>query len=185
MNDNNVINTQYEYHQSKKVNFDATHELEELLLEDNPLTTNKKRRNSGPRTLPNGEEIPREQLILEEKFKVFDFTKPKANEPVSEEAMNSISAALRKLSMTRAQKQAHSDATTAIKQEKPPTINEGDSMHKDVMEGREEEVLAKTEKNAKDADTPKTSGSKDGDINHATASSPKENEAQPATSPST
>ncbi|RIA97578.1 kinase-like domain-containing protein [Glomus cerebriforme] len=55
---------------SKRANFDATHELEELLLEDNPLKA-KKRAN------PNQDlsELSKEMRMMEEKFLVYDFTK--------------------------------------------------------------------------------------------------------------
>ncbi|CAG8656252.1 7778_t:CDS:2, partial [Acaulospora morrowiae] len=54
----------------KRANFDATHELEELLLEDNPLKA-KKRAN------PNQDlsELSREVRMMEEKFLIYDFTK--------------------------------------------------------------------------------------------------------------
>ncbi|RIB01544.1 kinase-like domain-containing protein [Gigaspora rosea] len=55
---------------SKRANFDATHELEELLLEDNPLKA-KKRAN------PNQDlsELSKEMRMMEEKFLIYDFTK--------------------------------------------------------------------------------------------------------------
>ncbi|CAG8496787.1 8520_t:CDS:2, partial [Diversispora eburnea] len=53
---------------SKRANFDATHELEELLLEDNPLKA-KKRANQ------DISELPKEMRTMEEKFLVYDFTK--------------------------------------------------------------------------------------------------------------
>lgn len=55
---------------SKRANFDATHELEELLLEDNPLKA-KKRAN------PNQDlsELSKEMRMMEEKFLVYDHTK--------------------------------------------------------------------------------------------------------------
>lgn len=37
--------------QSKKANFDSTHELEELLLEDNPLKARKRKANQDPGAL--------------------------------------------------------------------------------------------------------------------------------------
>ena len=37
--------------QSKKANFDATHELEELLLEENPLKARKRKENQDPANL--------------------------------------------------------------------------------------------------------------------------------------
>ncbi|CAG8630380.1 8754_t:CDS:2 [Ambispora leptoticha] len=55
---------------SKRANFDATHELEELLLEDNPLKA-KKRAN------PNQDlsELSKEMRMMEERFLNYDFTK--------------------------------------------------------------------------------------------------------------
>jgi hypothetical protein len=57
-------------YQPKRANFDATHELEELLLEDNPLKA-KKRAN------PNQDlsELSKEMRMMEEKFVVYDCTK--------------------------------------------------------------------------------------------------------------
>ncbi|KAF9160102.1 hypothetical protein DFQ26_005874 [Actinomortierella ambigua] len=54
---------------SKRANFDATHELEELLMEDNPLKA-KKRAQTGPET-----ELSAEMQMMEDKFIVYDFTK--------------------------------------------------------------------------------------------------------------
>ncbi|KAG0234187.1 hypothetical protein BGW42_006825 [Actinomortierella wolfii] len=54
---------------SKRANFDATHELEELLMEDNPLKA-KKRQQTGPDT-----ELSAEMQMMEDKFIVYDFTK--------------------------------------------------------------------------------------------------------------
>ncbi|KAJ3105050.1 hypothetical protein HDU96_008730 [Phlyctochytrium bullatum] len=68
---------------SKKANFDATHELEELLLEDNPLKAKPRKKNAEgklePRQPPPGEdpEVTRLMNVMEEKFIVFDYTKPK------------------------------------------------------------------------------------------------------------
>lgn len=61
---------------SKKANFDATHELEELLLEDNPLKA-KPRRRKGEKTVPPPNETPEERAVrlMEEEFHVFDWTK--------------------------------------------------------------------------------------------------------------
>ncbi|KAJ3105581.1 hypothetical protein HDU97_007923 [Phlyctochytrium planicorne] len=69
---------------SKKANFDATHELEELLLEDNPLKAKPRKKTADgklePRVPPPGEdpEVTRLMAVMEEKFTVFDYTKPKA-----------------------------------------------------------------------------------------------------------
>ncbi|KAG0363695.1 hypothetical protein BGZ54_008068 [Gamsiella multidivaricata] len=54
---------------SKRANFDATHELEELLMEDNPLKA-KKRAQMTPET-----ELSTEMQMMEDKFTVYDFTK--------------------------------------------------------------------------------------------------------------
>ncbi|KAF9987514.1 hypothetical protein BGZ75_000507 [Mortierella antarctica] len=54
---------------SKRANFDATHELEELLMEDNPLKA-KKRAQTTPET-----ELSVERQMMEDKFIVYDFTK--------------------------------------------------------------------------------------------------------------
>ncbi|KAF9129807.1 hypothetical protein BGW39_003807 [Mortierella sp. 14UC] len=56
---------------SKRANFDATHELEELLMEDNPLKA-KKRAQMTPET-----ELSTEMQMMEDKFIVYDFTKVK------------------------------------------------------------------------------------------------------------
>ncbi|CAG8504325.1 2211_t:CDS:2 [Scutellospora calospora] len=55
---------------SKRANFDATHELEELLLEDNPLKA-KKRANVNQ----DLSELSKEMRMMEEKFLIYDFTK--------------------------------------------------------------------------------------------------------------
>lgn len=55
--------------QSKKANFDATHELEELLLEDNPL---KAKKRDPKRDISTLEPV---FVKMEEKFGVYDYTK--------------------------------------------------------------------------------------------------------------
>ncbi|KAF9080590.1 hypothetical protein BGX23_001926, partial [Mortierella sp. AD031] len=54
---------------SKRANFDATHELEELLMEDNPLKA-KKRAQTSPEV-----ELSSEMQQMEDKFIIYDFTK--------------------------------------------------------------------------------------------------------------
>lgn len=49
--------------QSKKANFDATHELEELLLEDNPLKAKKRNPKNDLNTMPA------EMRVMEENFR--------------------------------------------------------------------------------------------------------------------
>ncbi|KAH6582865.1 hypothetical protein BASA61_008276 [Batrachochytrium salamandrivorans] len=61
---------------SKRANFDATHELEELLLEDRPLKA--KPRKKKKEVIDNGEpETPlaKDQRAMEERFTVYDFSK--------------------------------------------------------------------------------------------------------------
>ncbi|KAG9072893.1 hypothetical protein KI688_000674 [Linnemannia hyalina] len=62
---------------SKRANFDATHELEELLMEDNPLKA-KKRAQTTPET-----ELSTEMQMMEDKFIVYDFTKVKRPQSVN------------------------------------------------------------------------------------------------------
>ncbi|KAI8377389.1 kinase-like domain-containing protein [Radiomyces spectabilis] len=74
---------------SKRANFDPTHELEEILLEDNPLKVKKRApKPSGSDTNlsaksqsndPVVEETPERQL-MEDRFLTFDYTKPEENE---------------------------------------------------------------------------------------------------------
>jgi len=56
---------------SKKANFDATHELEELLLEDNPLKARKRNPNQDINALSV------EMRQLEEQFTIYDWDKMK------------------------------------------------------------------------------------------------------------
>ncbi|KAF8943838.1 hypothetical protein BGZ47_004985 [Haplosporangium gracile] len=62
---------------SKKANFDATHELEELLMEDNPLKA-KKRAQTSPEV-----ELSSEMQLMEDKFIIYDFTKVKRSHSLS------------------------------------------------------------------------------------------------------
>ncbi|KAI9319819.1 kinase-like protein, partial [Dichotomocladium elegans] len=55
---------------SKRANFDPTHELEEILLEDNPLIVRK--RNPKRKSV----DASPEHQLMEEKFLVYDYTKP-------------------------------------------------------------------------------------------------------------
>ncbi|WVQ71701.1 hypothetical protein IAR50_001242 [Cryptococcus sp. DSM 104548] len=54
---------------SKRANFDATHELEELLLEENPLKARKRKEGQ------DIELMSPEMRMMEQHFKVFDYTK--------------------------------------------------------------------------------------------------------------
>ncbi|KAF9134350.1 hypothetical protein BGW39_007367 [Mortierella sp. 14UC] len=65
---------------SKRANFDATHELEELLMEDNPLKA-KKRAQTSPEV-----ELSSEMQLMEDKFIIYDFTKVKRSHSFSRPA---------------------------------------------------------------------------------------------------
>lgn len=61
---------------SKKANFDATHELEELLLEDNPLKARPRKKKTEKNTPPPNETPDQKAFrIMEEKFAVYDLSK--------------------------------------------------------------------------------------------------------------
>ncbi|KAG0367512.1 hypothetical protein BGX24_003197 [Mortierella sp. AD032] len=65
---------------SKRANFDATHELEELLMEDNPLKA-KKRAQTSPEV-----ELSSEMQLMEDKFIIYDFSKVKRSHSLSRPA---------------------------------------------------------------------------------------------------
>ena len=67
----------------KKANFDAAYELEELLLQDNPLQS-KPRKSNSPTSIiylkllgkaHESSSVAQQMLKMEEKFAVFDYTK--------------------------------------------------------------------------------------------------------------
>lgn len=62
-----ICNTQF-YLQSKKANFDASHELEELLLEDNPLKAKQRKANQ--------DNLSAEMRQMEEQYVAFGFHLP-------------------------------------------------------------------------------------------------------------
>lgn len=77
---------------SKRANFDPTHELEEILLEDNPLKVRKRAQpkrsavsNANTSFKSHGSEVilsetSPERQLMEDKFLTFDYTKPEENE---------------------------------------------------------------------------------------------------------
>lgn len=72
--------------QSKRANFDPSHELEEILLEDNPLKVRKRSKpvasNAGgsiKSQISQNPDQPPEMHIMDTKFLVYDFTKPHEN----------------------------------------------------------------------------------------------------------
>ncbi|KAL0138978.1 kinase-like domain-containing protein [Mucor lusitanicus] len=68
----------------KRSNFDPTHELEEVLLEDNPLKV--KKRALQPKASTSNDDLSHNTLdmsdnqLLEQKFIAYDYTKPEENE---------------------------------------------------------------------------------------------------------
>jgi len=73
---------------SKKANFDATHELEELLLEDNPLKARKRNPNQ------NISNLSTEYRQMEEQFTSYDFRKMQRRSyyPQNQQLISSITA---------------------------------------------------------------------------------------------
>ncbi|KAI8372757.1 kinase-like domain-containing protein [Radiomyces spectabilis] len=76
---------------SKRANFDPTHELEEILFEDNPLKVRKRNlkrsadshANTSLKSSGTEYHIPEtspERQMMEDKFLTFDYTKPEENE---------------------------------------------------------------------------------------------------------
>ncbi|KAJ3355995.1 hypothetical protein GGF32_001736 [Allomyces javanicus] len=61
---------------SKRPNFDATHELEELLLEENPLKHKKKSTSAKPGQEPAP--LTKEARLFQTKFLVYDYSKPRS-----------------------------------------------------------------------------------------------------------
>ncbi|KAI9246869.1 kinase-like domain-containing protein [Sporodiniella umbellata] len=74
---------------SKKANFDPTHELEEILLEDNPLKVRKKtKRTYSDKTdsITDQIELNPERQLMEEKFLTYDYSRPEENEQRQKQA---------------------------------------------------------------------------------------------------
>ncbi|CAG8507868.1 10707_t:CDS:2 [Acaulospora colombiana] len=59
---------------SDRINFDATYDLEELLLEEQPLEAKSRRRKPRKRKDGEGSEKEAQYQLIEEKFKPFDYT---------------------------------------------------------------------------------------------------------------
>ncbi|KAI8802756.1 kinase-like domain-containing protein [Cladochytrium replicatum] len=118
---------------SKRANFDATHELEELLLEDNPLKVKpRKKKKEGEEDKPKEGEDPavtKEMRILEEKFTVFDYTKPAnggGRQPSSTTHMDPSTATGGHMQMSMVPQGRYR--------------RDESSLHRDVMEGRDDMV---------------------------------------------
>lgn len=67
---------------SRKINFDAAHELEEVLMEDNPLRVRPRKRTNGgtpseePPRVFSSPEMAKMAPVFEARFRTYDFTKP-------------------------------------------------------------------------------------------------------------
>ncbi|KAF9349756.1 hypothetical protein BGX26_011988 [Mortierella sp. AD094] len=90
---------------SKRANFDATHELEELLMEDNPLKA-KKRVQASPDT-----ELSAEMQMMEDKFITYDYTKVRRSHSISRPASGSSRNLLRSGSAGHERKMSVSSTT--------------------------------------------------------------------------
>ncbi|TPX31709.1 hypothetical protein SmJEL517_g05012 [Synchytrium microbalum] len=120
---------------SKKANFDATHELEELLLEDNPLKVKPRKKNKNGELealkVKEGEDpaIVKELMVMENKFTVYDCTK--INKPLPSQSST--------MANTSTQAGLNTTALPQIKERvKSPDTH---SRYADVMEGRDHEAL--------------------------------------------
>lgn len=67
---------------SKKSNFDATHELEELLLEDNPLRIKPKKHSTEQSRSSISYISEKDEAILRSRFKVYDYSKVDRSRPL-------------------------------------------------------------------------------------------------------
>ncbi|CAO3699077.1 unnamed protein product [Rhizopus stolonifer] len=68
---------------NKKANFDPTHELEEILLEDNPLKVKKRTKRSysdKTESVSEQAELNPERQMMEDKFLTYDHSRPEDNE---------------------------------------------------------------------------------------------------------
>ncbi|TPX38463.1 hypothetical protein SeMB42_g06728 [Synchytrium endobioticum] len=115
---------------SKKANFDATHELEELLLEDNPLKVKPRKKNKNGELeslkVKEGEDpaIVKDLVHMEAKFTVYDCTK------LGDYCGSLLNAGA--LSAT---------SPLSIGEGVPAKSRQTHSHYNDVMEGRDHEAL--------------------------------------------
>lgn len=143
-----------------KANFDATHELEELFLEDHPLKVKKRKRidNENGTIKPKFGEDPQvtEQLqLMEKKFAIYDYTKSPNAEP-RYDAKISLSAIKTDINIHQnLQSTTSVDIMTSNIQEKTSERPyEEESLHRDVMEGRSVlDLINETESSAEDKDS--------------------------------
>ncbi|KAI8836139.1 kinase-like domain-containing protein [Chytridium lagenaria] len=128
---------------SKKANFDATHELEELLLEDNPLKAKARKKDAEgrlePRIPPPGEdpEVTRLMAVMEEKFVVYDYTRPKLKSTLRLPSTHQMDARLSSHALAAPVIMAAAKSAQQLQMEE----NEDESMELDPMEGRDGAVF--------------------------------------------
>ncbi|KAJ3049642.1 hypothetical protein HK097_009378 [Rhizophlyctis rosea] len=131
----------------KRANFDATHELEELLLEDNPLKhkPRKKPKPGEESKIPDGMDpaTARELQIMDEKFTVYDYTKGKLGSSHGltaggkSRSQNQLTGSAANLAKSGSKVRDVGGATAATQETALA------SSFRDVMEGRDEEVILK------------------------------------------
>ncbi|KAJ3029603.1 hypothetical protein HDV00_009531 [Rhizophlyctis rosea] len=134
----------------KRANFDATHELEELLLEDNPLKVKprKKPKPGEESKIPEGvdPQTAREMRIMDEKFTVYDYTKGKMG------SMNQLNKKSGSTNMLGSGPMAKSKSAVGAEAAMPDQAGS----FRDVMEGRDEEVIMKEVEKAMEGEAAKS-----------------------------
>ncbi|KAI8848157.1 kinase-like domain-containing protein [Chytridium lagenaria] len=129
------LGTERDYTTSKKANFDATHELEELLLEDNPLKAKPRKKDADGVLTPRHPETTKAMAIMEEKFIVYDYTRPRpartSNLKINQ--MDAKSTSVRAMPVDI--------KTTAVDEEEMEVVGESCSLHVDPMEGRTDGIV--------------------------------------------
>ncbi|KAI9498645.1 kinase-like domain-containing protein [Zychaea mexicana] len=126
----------FEQHQDKRANFDPTHELEEILLEDNPLKAKKRApKRSGSNTNIKSQqsndllpEASPEQQIMEDKFLPFDYTKKPDSSPSIDKRKPS-NALQEKCEAPLAAGQQHDEKYTSISGSSPNATSSIDDAH--------------------------------------------------------
>lgn len=94
--------------QQKKANFDATHELEELLLEDNPLKARKRNPNQDITALSA------EMRQMEEQFTNYDFKKMQRRSyyPLNQQQIMTTMTATSSVGMTPSRPETPADGAS-------------------------------------------------------------------------
>lgn len=147
-----------------KANFDATHELEELFLEDHPLKVKKRKRvdNENGTIKPKFGEDPtvtKQLQLMEKKFKDYDYTLADRgsfinhqNNNLSQDTKNESVQKLMEMPAMGTGTDSLSRFTNAPTTHRRHRDGE-ESFHRDVMEGKDvEDLLRESELSEKDSD---------------------------------